>query len=449
MCPPIAARPGGPPLKNAFSMPNSLKSFGPLLTLSWAVYLGCSWTWCIGMFLPVILVSEFGNIAWFVFAIPNVIGAGAMGWILARPGSSEKIVAEHREACVAFSAVTFAFHLFFLYWLAHIGLMPIALGIIAIAGGVILGFAGRWLSGLDLVAGWLVFGVSLAVLGKGLMHPIFGVTDPLVWDTSGPGREMISPVWELTKAMAGLSPVCVFGFLLCPYLDVTFHRARQKTTPNAGKAAFGIGFGVVFFAMIVLTLMYAGDFARDTSLEDRFGSFGGALLVTWVALHIATQTGFTFATHIRALPRPRMGDLIIWIVAGILLSLTIFAIRQEMWFAVKQLKLAMLSGQLMYELFMSFYGLIFPAYVWICMVPIRGKAPGPTVPALAVFVIAVAIACPMFWMGFIVQQTLWLIPGVLVVVSARWFVREGANVQRPTLNVPLSKEDGYLSSLES
>src|ERR1700677_654567 len=102
----------------------SAKSFGHLRTLSWAVYLGCSWTWCIGMFLPVILVSEFGNVAWFVFAIPNVIGAAAMGWTLAKPGSSERIVAEHRAACVAFSAVTFAFHLFFLYWLTYMGLMP-------------------------------------------------------------------------------------------------------------------------------------------------------------------------------------------------------------------------------------------------------------------------------------------------------------------------------------
>ena len=408
-------------------MTSSARSFGPLRTLCWAVYLGCSWTWCIGMFLPVILVSEFGNIAWFVFAIPNVIGAAAMGWTLAKPGSSERIVAEHREACVAFSAVTFAFHLFFLYWLARIGLMPAAFAIAAVAGGLILGLIGRWISGFDLVLGWLVLGVSLAVFGKGLVHPVFGVADPLETD-------------HLLSAMLGLAPVCIFGFLLCPYLDVTFHRARQKTPPAAGKLAFAIGFGVVFLSMIVLTLMYAGDFARDRSLADRFGSFGGALLVSWVAMHIAAQIGFTFAAHIRALPRPKPTDLIIWAVAGVLLSLAIFAIRQEMWFAVKQLKLAMLSGQLMYHLFMSFYGLIFPAYVWICMVPIRGKAPGPSRPALIVLAIAVMIAAPMFWMGFVAQQMLWLIPGVFVVLLARLPVEiwaEETQCERRTSNVEL------------
>ena len=27
-----------------------------------------------------------------------------------------------------------------------------------------------------------------------------------------------------------LVPVMIFGFALCPYLDITFHRARQMTT---------------------------------------------------------------------------------------------------------------------------------------------------------------------------------------------------------------------------
>jgi hypothetical protein len=422
---------------NTNTMPDSPKSFGLLRTLSWAVYLGCSWTWCIGMFLPVILVSQFGNVAWFVFAIPNVIGAAAMGWTLAKPGSSEMIVAEHRWACVAFTAVTFAFHLFFLYWLAYVGLMPAWFALAAVCSGLTAGLAGRWISGLDLALGWVVFAVSLAVLAKGLAHPIFGVTDPLL-------------VNHVRSALLGLTLVCLFGFLLCPYLDVTFHRARQKTPPAAGKLAFGIGFGVVFLSMIVLTLLYAGDFARDTSPADRFGSFGGALLITWVALHIATQAGFTFAAHIHALPRPRQTDLIIWGTAGILLSLSIFAIRQEMWFHVKQLKLAMLSGQLMYHLFMSFYGLIFPAYVWICMVPIRGKSPGASRPALIAVATAVAIAAPMFWMGFVVEKMLWLIPGVLVVLAARFLVVDKtANVQPATLNVQLSVRDERVSSLES
>jgi hypothetical protein len=385
-----------------------LKNF--LRTLCWAVYLGCSWTWCIGMFLPVILVSEFGIRAWFVFAIPNVIGAAAMGWTLAKPGASGKIVAEHRTACVAFSAVTIAFHLFFLYWLSFIGLMPVTYAVAAVVFGSLMGLVGRRRISVDFVLGWLVLCVSLAVFGRGLVHPVFGVANPVEAD-------------HAMRSMFGLAPVCIFGFLLCPYLDVTFHRARQQTAPGAGKLAFGLGFGVVFLLMIVLTLMYAGDYALDKNPLERFGSFGGALLITWVALHIAAQTGFTFAAHIRVLPPVQWEDAIVWTIAAVMVGLTIFAIRQEQWFTVKQLHIAMLSGHLMYRLFMSFYGLIFPAYVWICMVPIRGKASGPTRPALIVTAIAIVIAAPMYWLGFVNEWMLWLIPAVAVVLMARMFVR--------------------------
>src|ERR1051325_4731620 len=53
----------------------------------WAIYLGMSWTWCIGMFLPVLLVRDYGVWASVVFAVPNVLGAAAMGWVLSRDDS--------------------------------------------------------------------------------------------------------------------------------------------------------------------------------------------------------------------------------------------------------------------------------------------------------------------------------------------------------------------------
>jgi hypothetical protein len=368
------------------------------------------------MFLPVILVSEFGNTAWFIFAIPNVIGAAAMGWTLAKPGASEKIVAEHRAACVAFSAVTLAFHLFFLYWLSgtpNTPPMPRWFAIAAVIGGLVFGLVGRRKIVLDFVLGFAVLIVSLTVMARGLAHPVFGVANPIEADRAWPGG-------------IGLAVVCLFGFALCPYLDVTFHRARQQTSPVAGKWAFGIGFGVVFLTMIVLTLMYAGDFSLDKNLGDRFGSFGVSLLITWVAVHIASQAGFTIAAHLRALPAFQRGDVLIWAMAALLVGASVFAIRQELWFTVKQLHIAMLSGQLMYRLFMSFYGLVFPAYVWICMVPIKGRSPGPTRAALTVFVLSVAIAAPMFWLGFVNEWMLWLIPGVAVVMVARWVVKAPA-----------------------
>jgi hypothetical protein len=398
-------------------MTGSPEKTGFFRTLGWAVYLGCSWTWCIGMFLPVILVSEFGNAAWFVFAIPNVVGAAAMGWTLARPGSSEKIVVEHRAACTAFSAVTIAFQLFFLCWLSYgiaamgwVPFIPISYAITAAAGGFAFGLLGRWWSGLNLLLGPIVLAISATVLACGLSHPVWGVANPI-------------ESAKLLPAMIGLSAVCLFGFGLCPYLDVTFHRARQNTSPRSAKWAFGLGFGVVFLSMIVLTLLYAGDFALDRSMDDRYGSFGIRLLITWVALHISSQIGFTISTHMAALPIFKRSDWIIWTIAGAMLAGAVIAVREEQWFSVKLPHIAMLSGDLVYRLFMSFYGLVFPAYVWICMVPLRGKAPGPSRKALVVTGVAVAIASPMYWLGFVNEQMLWLLPGVAVVLMARLFVR--------------------------
>jgi hypothetical protein len=407
-------------------MPSS-KLSQPLRTLTWGVYLGCSWTWCIGMFLPVILVSNFGNIAWFIFAIPNVVGAAAMGWTLATPGASERMVADHRTACVAFSAITLAFHAFFLYWLSHTpftALIPIRYAVIAVSIGVVCGIVSRWIEAAGLLAGWLVLAISLRVMARGFVHPIFGVATHIFDQTALP--------------LIGLTVVCLFGFAFCPYLDVTFHRARQRTSPDQGKVAFGIGFGAVFFTMIVLTLMYVGDFAFDTTPLDRFGSFGAQLLITWVAFHIASQAGFTFATHIGALPRPKASDLPIWIGAGLLVWLAIFALRQDVWFSVKQIGLQMLSGELMYLLFMSFYGLVFPSYVWMFIVPLNGQTVPRTSRSIGVWLIAMAIAAPLFWIGFVNLQMLWLVPGVVAVMRGRGVAEGWANVQRSTSNVQRS-----------
>src|SRR6184192_2117105 len=79
-----------------------------LPSFSWAIYLGMSWTWCIGMFLPVLLVRDFDIWGWVVFAVPNVVGAAAMGWVLSRQGSYN--ISHHHQAAVeAFSVVTIAF----------------------------------------------------------------------------------------------------------------------------------------------------------------------------------------------------------------------------------------------------------------------------------------------------------------------------------------------------
>src|SRR3954449_7558327 len=87
--------------------------------LNWALFLGVSWTWCIGMFLPVLLVRDYGVWAWVIFAVPNVIGAALMGRVLAEPTASERVAWAHRGAGVFFSVVTIAFHLYWVYWVVQ------------------------------------------------------------------------------------------------------------------------------------------------------------------------------------------------------------------------------------------------------------------------------------------------------------------------------------------
>ncbi|MEO6436421.1 MAG: hypothetical protein ABIP55_11780, partial [Tepidisphaeraceae bacterium] len=91
-----------------------------LSPIAWAIFLATSWTWCIGMFLPVLLVRDYGIWGWVVFAIPNVLGAAAMGWTVRDAEASRTLVAAHQTACSWFSLVTLAFHVFFVIWLSRL-----------------------------------------------------------------------------------------------------------------------------------------------------------------------------------------------------------------------------------------------------------------------------------------------------------------------------------------
>ena len=358
------------------------------------------------MFLPVLLVHDFGPAGWVVFAAPNVIGAGAMGWVLARPGSSEAIVRTHRAACVGFTAVTLAFHAFFLFWMGTLGVVPWWGGAAAVGLGSAAALAARRRSGVDLALAAGVFAVSLVVLIRGMLSPAV----PDLHGTQAP----------VGVNLAFLLPVCAFGFALCPYLDLTFHRAVQATAPaGRSRLAFGLGFGLFFLAMIVLTLLYEGDFNRFTP-GARLGSFGAGLL-TWVATHMAVQAGFTWTSHLRALPAARRGDAAGWTLAmslAVLGAAGLWLHPRFGWPAVR-----MGTGEVVYRTFMGFYGLIFPAYVWICMVPRRGLGRTQTPPTpvmLASWAAAVLLAGPFFWIAFIGRDNRWLGPGLVIVILARW-----------------------------
>jgi hypothetical protein len=377
-----------------------------LRTVGWAAFLGASWTWCIGMFLPVLLVRDYGLWAWVAFAVPNVLGAAAMGWVVRDADESLRLVTKHLPAVVAFSLITVAFHVFFLVAIAA----PIVQSwfVVPIAA---LAMLLAWLLAFQVRGGWLIAAAGALAVSI-VAFVVLAVKGALAMPAQQGQLPAINILW--------LAPVMIFGFALCPYLDITFHRARQALSPRDGRVAFGVGFGVLFFLMIILTLLYA------PLAIMRFvpGMLPPATLAVWlIGIHMAVQAGFTVAAHVRYAGR-RFAEIpvehatvLILLTLGLLIGAFILVGRDVTYHGIS-------GAELTYRLFMAFYGLAFPAYVWICMAPTRGL---PEVPrrAMTTFILATLIAAPMYWMGFIERRTIWLLPGVAIVLLAQLLVRWG------------------------
>lgn len=344
----------------------------------WAFYLACSWTWVIGMYLPVLLVRDFGLAGWVAFAVPNVLGAAAMGWVLKTPEAAMRIAGEHAAAVRAFSAVTISFQVFALLWL----LPPLV----------------NW-AGMPLVAAALLCAVLLP-LAAGIALPMNAV---VVWLMSAaifamlipsgalavPRIEGAKPDWHLV----GLVPACLFGFALCPYLDATFLHARANTDARSARIAFTAGFGLLFLAMIVFTLLYAlGVNARI------FTGLGAWLL----ASHLAVQVCFTISAH-TAVTRNVAGNIVSILVAAVLGVMALAADLGDL------LPFGLSGGELIYRVFMGFYGLFFPAYVLLVIV---ARA------SMQVYWAACVLALPFLAAGFIVGWMPAAAGGVLVILAA-------------------------------
>lgn len=388
-------------------------------TIGWAIYLAVSWTWCIGMFLPILLVRDFGLAGYLAFAIPNVIGAAAMGWAIASPGASVRFVEKHRAACAVFGCVTALFHVAFLVRViypldAPSGGLPAVVGVAL--GAVVLSFVDR--PRIVAVATYLV---SVAVVAALMIEP--GL--PLVSDDAGAAarfQTMRLPALDVLF----LAPACAFGFLLCPYLDLTFHRARQALPGASSRIGFGLGFGVFFLAMIVFTPMYAALFVPSWFGP---GARPASTVLALVLAHLAAQSAATIGFHTRELVRHGHRSAR-WTLAGVL-ALVLVWIMLPRAGAPMPPSLADPGERLIwYRLFMSCYGLLFPAYVWIVAIPTADGHSGTSGPRgrrkLLVVLLACGLAAPCFWFGFVERETIWLGPGMAIVLLSRLLVRSRA-----------------------
>jgi hypothetical protein len=351
-------------------------------TVGWGLFCTSSWTWCIGMYLPIILLRNWGWPGFWVFAIFNVLGCAGFGYWCSRE-RSERLCTEHAAAMTLFSCVTIAYQIFFAVflgaWIAdRAGVDPasgppaeLIAAAIAIFGGMILSLAPNrawpWLGALAAV-------VSFAT-----------------WSWLGVDRLAGAPPTgtESHASLALASPVIAFGFLLCPWLDATFHRARRQ---SPSVHSFGV-FGATFFAIILMTVAYGASGTLDPTAP--------------IVAHLSTQLVFTIAVHVREVrlapvpepPRARQATLLIPVLAGIALAYVGFV---------------SIGFEPTYLLLLGFYGLVFPAYV-LLFVPLRATAalglrPWPRTPrALGLFVLLVGVLSPLCAAGFIRLET-WLLP---------------------------------------
>ncbi|MEM8739139.1 MAG: hypothetical protein AAGG38_11785, partial [Planctomycetota bacterium] len=343
------------PLAASLTPPAPRRGLGQALL--WACFLGCSWTWVIGMFLPVMMLRDFGVMGWVAFAVPNVLGAAAMGFVLARPETSWALTRKHPGALRAFASVTIAYQIYVVFWL----------------------FSGLWLA-LIWVIPWLVLdrvrreklgrwlpplAVAVAVLSWGAFS-MAGRLDGAWLDVGfSPARDVLPDRLAPTDLWF-LAPGYLAGFLLCPYLDPTFHRARYSTTPRTGQAAFALGFVVVFGSMILFSLMYAGLLRPLINQSPGF-----TLAPPWkvlLALHIGAQVAFTLMAHSRerfAVVDPKDRAPLVWFALLIVAALA--------WATVSRLSPATLGsltlGEVGYRAFLLIYGVFFPGYALICMLP--------------------------------------------------------------------------------
>ncbi|MGJ8676060.1 MAG: hypothetical protein ACSHX0_00940 [Akkermansiaceae bacterium] len=265
-------------------LPSGKESSGWFCVLGWGAFLGTSWTWVIGMVLPALLVRDMGIAGFFAFALPNCIGAAAMGTVLCSKKARE-LPKTHTGMILVFSIVTVAYHFYIAGYLLPNLLGPISLVLFCLAGLVASAFVLKWKDKGAIVFSLIAWAVSITCFLVSICIPsaapfsIFKET-PLL-DSNY--------TWFFLPASIG-------GFLLCPYLDATFIRARARTERVSGALAFKIGFLIFFASMIVFTTAYGHE------LVTAFGGEKNRLTGVWsiiLLIHIPLQMGLTVAWHCR------------------------------------------------------------------------------------------------------------------------------------------------------
>ncbi|MEM6748913.1 MAG: hypothetical protein AAF612_00430 [Planctomycetota bacterium] len=354
------------------------RGLGP--ALAWGCYLGCSWTWVIGMFLPAILVRDYGWPGWALFAVPNVLGAAAMGFVLT--GKASKLfVDKHRSACVTFSYTTLLLQVFALGWFADTmgarGVVVLSVGTLAL---LVLGLIALWRTDPTHLRHGVALAVAIgaACVSLGAMSYALKLDGAWIATDPGPDDGLSAPLAN-GPDLLGLAGATAFGFMLSPYLDLTFHRARIQTDKPTGRAAFAFGFGCVFLAMIIFALAYAGIVAPFWRADrGAVAPLPSAWLVL-LSLHVLLQVGVTAYFHGRELlrPRPRQDAAdharrryaaVVALLAMLFVALLAALVRRY-GVQLPGYDGSLSAGEGVYRAFLLIYAVVFPSYVLIVAAP--------------------------------------------------------------------------------
>jgi hypothetical protein len=351
-----------------------------------------------------------------------------------------------------FSIVTLAFHAFWLAWLFGFFKDAFPIPDTWLMGAAAAGIAWIILSGRVARAGGGGGGggavqraaAVLWIIGLATAIALLASPDALEPSTAA----MIAPPTHPDAAL-WLMPITVFGFLLCPYLDLTFLLARRSTQGVAGgRLAFGLGFWLFFPVMIGLTALYAGPII--SVLEGRTPPAAAPWAGAAILFHIIAQWTFTVRVHLASLSASIPPDLQAPSVsdghpdhttdpAAPLFPKSSFILPTTFAACLGAAGLGLIApglpahadlsaGEIIYRSFLAAYGLLFPVYVWSRVIPRRRQ------PTHAAWITACVLAVPFYWMGFIEREGVWLAPGILIAMVVPLLWREHAATASPSRN---------------
>jgi hypothetical protein len=372
---------------------------GSLRTVLSGFALATSWTWCIGMFAPIVIGQLMGWPGILAFAIPNILGCALFGYLRSAERSREE-TRDHAAMMAFFSAATIAYQVFFAGWL----------------WGPVLGENFRMTPGEGTaLASGASFGaaVLLAAIPRGVLWMLAALAYPLslltfaflpwsfIFGGESQGIAFNSLALEGAWAPMDLAlvlPTIVFGFALSPNLDLTFHRARQEVPAGARPTNFAV-FGVTFASMLVLTVCY-------------LAAGPGALNNPAVRTHMAIQLALTSALHLSELRLVRIAPnarLVLGLGAGF----------------VGLLAALLAPNRDTYLRFLGLYGLLFPAYAFLALRLIGRPRPIHWIALLA----SLAVVTPLLDQSFTDEPTLWTPLAVIIPVAVVLLVTRRRRVQ--------------------